>query len=112
MEEVTAMELTEKTAKLIDWADYQTGSIVSRKIIQKEAGSITFFAFDQGQELSAHSAPYDALVYVVDGDAEITIDGQSHRVLAGQMLMLPANHPHALKAIVRFKMLLVMVRSR
>ena len=111
MEQLTIEELTQKPAMLKDWADYQKGSIVSRKIIQKEAGSITFFAFDEGQELSTHSAPFDALVQVVDGEAEIRIDDRPHQVAAGQILMLPANHPHALKAGQRFKMLLVMVRS-
>jgi quercetin dioxygenase-like cupin family protein len=111
MEELTVEELTQKTAKLADWADYQKGSIVSRKIIQKETGSVTFFAFDQGQELSTHSAPYDALVQVVDGEAEIRINETLHRVCTGQILMLPANRPHALKAATRFKMLLVMLRS-
>lgn len=111
MEEMTVNELTQKPAMLKDWADYQKGSIVSRKIIQKEAGSVTFFAFDQGQELSTHSAPFDALVHIVDGEAEIRIDDQPHLVSAGQILMLPANRPHAVRAAKRFKMLLVMVRS-
>src|ERR1035438_666336 len=110
MEEMTTEELTQKAAQLVDWADYQKGSIVSRKLIQKETGSATFFAFDQGQELSTHSAPYDALVYLVDGEAEIQIDQQIHHVSAGQILMLPANRPHAVKANQRFKMLLVMIR--
>ncbi|MFA5974650.1 MAG: cupin domain-containing protein [Elusimicrobiota bacterium] len=109
MEELTVEELAQKAAKLVDWADYQKGSIVSRKIIQKETGSATFFAFDQGQELSTHRAPYDALVYLVDGEAEIQIDEQLHHVSAGQILMLPANRPHAVKAARRFKMLLVMI---
>jgi quercetin dioxygenase-like cupin family protein len=111
MEELTSEELTQRAARLVDWADYQKGSIVSRKMIQKETGSATFFAFDQGQELSTHSAPYDALVYLVDGEAEIQIDDERHRVLAGQVLMLPANRPHAVKANQRFKMLLIMIRS-
>ena len=111
MEEMTVDELTQKPAMLKDWTDYQNGSIVSRKIIQKETGSITFFAFDQGQELNTHSAPFDTLVHIVDGEAEIRIDDQPHLVSAGQILMLPANRPHAVRAAKRFKMLLVMVRS-
>jgi quercetin dioxygenase-like cupin family protein len=111
VEQSTAEELTQRAIALVEWADYQTGSIVSRKIIQKETGSVTFFAFDQCQALSTHSAPYDALVYIVDGEAEISIDGQTHHVSSGQILMLPANKPHALKATHRFKMLLIMVRS-
>ena len=111
MEELTIEELTQRPTTLKDWADYQKGSIVSRKIIQKESGSVTFFTFEEGQELSTHSAPFDALVQVVDGEAEIRIDDRPHQVAAGQILLLPANHPHAVKAIKRFKMLLVMIKS-
>ena len=111
MEEMKTEGLTQKPAQLKDWADYQVGSIVSRKIIQKETGTVTFFAFDQGQELSTHSAPYDALVQVVDGEAEIWIEDRPHQLCAGQILMLPANRPHAVKATKQFKMLLVMIRS-
>jgi len=111
MQQLTVQDLTQKTAMLKDWADYQSGSIVSRKIIQKETGAVTFFAFDEGQELSTHSAPFDALVYIMDGEAQIQIDEQIHHVTDGQILMLPANHPHGVKATKRFKMLLIMVRS-
>jgi quercetin dioxygenase-like cupin family protein len=91
--------------------DYQPESIVSRKIIQKPAGSVTVFAFDQGEEFSEHSAAYDALLYLIEGEAEIRIAGQPHTVKAGEVLMLPANKPHAVKALTRFKMLLTMIRS-
>lgn len=92
-------------------ADYQKGSIVSKKIIQKEAGNVTFFAFDQGQELSEHTSPYDAFVQVVDGEAEIAVSGKPFRVTAGQTLLMPAGQPHALKAVKRFKMILTLMRS-
>jgi quercetin dioxygenase-like cupin family protein len=110
MEEKSVEELSSGPAELSDWGDYQAGSIVSRKIIQKPTGSVTFFAFDQGQELSEHTAPFDALVYVVDGEAQISISGKLSIVRQGQIFMMPANHPHALKAVKKFKMLLTMIR--
>ena len=92
-------------------ADYQDGSIVSRTVIDKPAGTLTFFAFDKGQGLSEHTAPFDALVYVLDGEAEITISGRPLLAKQGEMVIMPANEPHALKAPSRFKMLLVMIKS-
>jgi quercetin dioxygenase-like cupin family protein len=97
--------------KLIDLADYQEGSIVSRTIVDKKTGTITFFAFDEGQGLSEHTAPFDALVCLLDGEAEIVISGKSSRLKAGDMVIMPANDPHALRAITRFKMILIMIRS-
>lgn len=100
--------------KVVDVAgivDYQDDSIVSRTVIDKHVGTVTLFAFDQGQGLSEHVAPYDALVQILDGEAEIMISGQAHSVKAGQMLIMPANEPHALDAKVRFKMMLVMIRE-
>jgi quercetin dioxygenase-like cupin family protein len=91
--------------------EYQTGSVVSRTLIKKPAGTVTAFAFDAGEGLSEHTAPYDALVLGVDGEAEISIAGVAHRVSVGQLLELPAGRPHAVRAITRFKMLLVMVRA-
>jgi quercetin dioxygenase-like cupin family protein len=91
--------------------DYQSGAVVSRTVIQKELGTVTLFAFDQGEGLSEHTAPFDALVQVTDGEAEITIGGTAHRVTAGEFIIMPANEPHALKAIARFKMMLVMIKS-
>ncbi len=91
--------------------DYQEGAVVSRTVIDKETGTVTLFAFDKGQGLSEHTAPFDALVYILEGEAEITIAGQAQRVCGGQMLIMPANKPHALTALERFKMLLVMIRS-
>lgn len=92
-------------------ADYQKDAIVSHEIIRKKTGTITLFAFDKGQGLSEHTAPFDALVQVIDGAAEITLAGTAHRLAAGQMIIMPAGSPHALTAIKRFKMLLTMIRS-
>ena len=91
--------------------DYQEGSIVSRALIDKKAGTITVFAFDEGQGLSEHIAPYDALIEVLDGEAEVVISGKSFRVGMGQMIILPAEKPHALRAIKKFKMVLTMIRA-
>lgn len=104
-------DLPTKPTKITDWSDYQKGSIVSRKIIQKQTGNVTFFAFDKGEALSEHVSPYDALVCVVDGEAEVIVSGNPFRVKAGEMILMPANLPHALKAMNQFKMLLIMVRS-
>jgi quercetin dioxygenase-like cupin family protein len=90
---------------------YQPGSVVSRTLIDKTSGTVTLFAFDKGQGLSEHTAPFDAFVNVIDGEVEITISGRPLRVKQGEMLIMPANKPHALKAIASFKMLLVMVKS-
>ncbi|MCX5794997.1 MAG: cupin domain-containing protein [Elusimicrobia bacterium] len=97
-----------ETAGLVD---YQAGAVVSRALIQKTAGTVTLFAFDQGQGLSEHTAPFDALVLILDGEAEIRISGTPHRVKAGQMIIMPAQSPHALQAVKPFKMALVMIRS-
>ena len=94
-----------------DLVEYQSGSVVSRTLIKKASGTITAFAFDAGEGLSEHTAPYDALVLGVDGTAEISIGSLTHRVSAGQLLKLPAGQPHAVKAITRFKMILVMIRT-
>ena len=94
-----------------DLIAYQDGSVVSRTIAKKDSGTITVFAFDQGQGLSEHTAPFDALVHVLDGEVEITISGEPHRVSAGEMIVMPANEPHALSAVERFKMILVMLKS-
>ena len=96
---------------LADLVSYQEGAIVSRQILKAEAGNVTLFAFDAGQELSEHTAPFDALVQVVEGAAEIIISGQPRRLQGGEMILLPAGEPHALKALKRFKMILTMIRS-
>jgi quercetin dioxygenase-like cupin family protein len=91
--------------------NYQEGSIVSRTIIEKTTGTITLFAFDKNQGLSEHTAPFDALVQVIDGEAEVTISGKSSSVKQGEMIIMPANQPHALRAMHHFKMMLVMIKS-
>lgn len=103
--------LKEKVASLNDLVDYQEGSVVSKEVIKKDKGTVTLFAFDKGQGLSEHTAPFDALVYVFDGKAEIIISGTPHHLKAGEIIIMPANNPHALKATERFKMMLVMVRA-
>ena len=102
------------TAKVLDMArlvEYQTGSVVSRAVIQKKTGTVTLFAFDEGQGLSEHTAPFDALVCLLDGAAEVIISGNAHVLKKGEMIIMPANEPHALKAMGPFKMMLVMIRS-
>jgi quercetin dioxygenase-like cupin family protein len=95
----------------LELVSYQDGAVVSRELLKKPTGTVTVFAFDAGQGLSEHTAPFDALVHVIEGSAEITIAGQPHRVDGGQMLLMPAHQPHALKALDRFKMILTMIRS-
>ncbi len=95
----------------VDLADYQEGAVVSRTIIDKESGSVTLFAFDEEQGLSEHSAPYDALVYIIDGEAEFVISGKTFHMKKGEMILMPANEPHALKAVKRFMMILTMIKS-
>ena len=91
--------------------DYQAEAVVSREILKAKTGTVTLFAFDAGQGLSEHTAPFDALAHVLDGEAEITISGKTHQVRAGELIVMPANKPHALKAVRRFQMMLVMIRS-
>lgn len=91
--------------------EYQAGAIVSRTIVKQKGGSVTLFAFDEGEELSEHTAPFDALVQVLDGEARITIGGSPHTVAAGQSIVMPSDVPHALHATTRFKMLLTMIKS-
>jgi quercetin dioxygenase-like cupin family protein len=100
-----------RVARLADLVEYQESSVVSRTLIDKKAGTVTLFAFDEGQGLSEHTAPYDALVYLVDGEAEVTISGRVYRLKEGEMIIMPANQPHALRAVKRFKMVLTMVRA-
>jgi len=96
---------------IADLVAYQDGSIVTKVIVKNEKGSVTVFAFDQGQELSEHTAPFDALVHAVDGEIEVKIDGQPHLVSAGLAIVMPAGKPHALKALQKSKMLLTMIRG-
>ena len=96
--------------KLKDVATYQEHSVVSREIIRKPSGTMTVFAFDKDEGLSEHTAPFDAAVYLLEGEAEIRIDGKPYSVKEGEMIIMPANKPHALKAMTKFKMLLVMIK--
>ena len=91
--------------------EYAPGSVVSRILTKNDAGNLTLFAFDEGQELSEHTAPFDAVVQILDGEAELIIDGESLRAQAGQMVLMPANVPHSVHAPGRFKMLLIMIRG-
>ncbi len=100
-----------KSNSLVDMVDYQKEAVVSKTIIDKATGTVTLFAFDQGQGLSEHTAPFDALVQVLDGEVEITISKNPFHLKQGEMIIMPANKPHALKAVKHFKMLLTMIRS-
>ena len=101
---------TQKAA-FAEMVDYQEDSVISKTIIEKKTGTVTLFAFDKGQGLSEHTAPFDALVHVIDGEVEITISGEPYRLSAGEMIIMPAGEPHALDAVERFKMILTMIRS-
>ncbi len=115
------MELNQKPAvdtriysqiqKLDEMVTYQEGAIVSSTIIRKPSGNITLFAFDEGQGLSEHTAPFDAMVYVLDGETEIMISGKTYLLQSGDAIVMPANEPHAVKSITKFKMVLVMIKS-
>lgn len=105
---------TAPKAEILNMAElvsYQTGSVVSRQITKADTGNVTLFAFDTGQELSEHTAPFDALVHVVDGEAEIIIAGKSFHLKSGDGIVMPADEPHAVKATSKFKMLLTMIRA-
>lgn len=97
--------------KLENLIGIQQTAVVSRTIIKKDTGNVTLFAFDKGEGLSEHTAPYDAMVYIVDGEAEIIISGKSNIAKTGEMIIMPAGEPHALKAVEKFKMLLIMIKS-
>jgi len=100
-----------KAIELASLVQYQDGAVVSKEILKKATGTVTLFAFDVDQGLSEHTAPFDALVYILDGEAEINIDNKPNTVKAGNMVIMPANKPHSLKAAQRFKMLLVMIKK-
>ena len=104
-------KLVGQVAKLAELVNYQANSVVSREILKKDTGTVTVFAFDTGQGLSEHTAPFDALVCVLDGEVEISISGKPHHLGVGELIIMPANQSHALKALSRFKMMLVMIRS-
>jgi quercetin dioxygenase-like cupin family protein len=98
-------------ANVKDLINYQDGAVVSREIIKNPGGNVTLFAFDEGEGLTEHSSPFDALVHVLEGVAGITIAGQSHLVHEGELILMPAGQPHALKALKRYKMMLTMIKS-
>jgi quercetin dioxygenase-like cupin family protein len=103
--------MTQPIIRIADDLKYQANSVVSREIARKPTGTVTLFAFDLGQGLSEHTAPFDALVHVVDGTADIFVDGEVHRLGAGELIVMPAGHPHALQAVTPFKMVLTMIRQ-
>lgn len=96
---------------LSDLVKYQENAVVSSEILKKDAGTVTVFAFDKGQGLSEHTAPFDALVNIIDGRAEVSISGKLFTVKEGEMIVMPADEPHSLKAMEKFKMLLVMIKK-
>ena len=102
---------TSQVLHLKDLTSYQEGSVVSRQITKADAGNVTLFAFDAGQELSEHTAPFDALVQILEGEAEVRITGQPYALRDGDVIVMPANEPHAVKATKQFKMLLTMIRA-
>lgn len=111
MAESKKENLLSQALKLADLIDYQAGAVVSRTVVNKPTGTVTIFAFDEGQGLSTHAAPFDAMVQVVDGEAEITISGRPYLLKKGEIIIMPANEPHGLKALTKFKMMLVMIKS-
>jgi quercetin dioxygenase-like cupin family protein len=100
-----------EVSRVVDLVSYQEGAVVSRVVVKRDTGNVTLFAFDAGQELSEHTAPFDALVQVLEGEAAITISGRPHRVRTGEMILMPAQQPHSVNAVSRLKMLLTMIRS-
>lgn len=101
-----------QVAQVLELVNYQDGAVVSREVVKQPTGSVTLFAFDEGQGLSEHTAPFDALVQVLEGEVEISIAGNPHRLHRGELILMPAGQPHALKALARFKMILTMIRSK
>jgi quercetin dioxygenase-like cupin family protein len=104
-------DIISEAMNLNEMIDYQQDSVVSRTVIKKKTGTVTLFAFDQGQALSEHTAPFDAMAYIIDGAAEITVSSKTFHLKAGEMIIMPANEPHALKAVKKYKMLLIMIKS-
>jgi quercetin dioxygenase-like cupin family protein len=105
------MDSEPRVSSLTTLVQYQSESVVSKVLIKKETGNVTLFAFDKGQELSEHTAPFDALVQVIEGKVNVILDGKSNITKDGEMIIMPANIPHALKAVEKFKMMLIMIRS-
>jgi quercetin dioxygenase-like cupin family protein len=111
MEEPMSIIPKSEILDLTALAEYQTGAVVSRQVVKAAGGNVTLFAFDEGQELSEHTAPFDALVHILDGEVEIKISGQLYQLKAGEGIIMPANTPHALLARKQFKMLLTMINA-
>jgi len=111
MEQSKKVVTKTQAVKMVDLAQYQEGSIVSRTLIDKKAGTVTFFAFDEEQGLSEHVAPYDALVSMLDSEGQVVISGRTFGLKEGEMIILPVNKPHALKAVKKFKMMLIMIKA-
>lgn len=107
----TDKDLLGKVVDIVEMVEYQDGAVVSRTILDRPTGTVTLFAFDKGQGLSEHTAPFDALVHVLDGEAVVTISSHNHQLKSGEAIIMPADDPHALKAEERFKMMLVMIRD-
>lgn len=111
MDDKNTQNIIGQVKQLSAMAAYQEGSVVSREIIKKDVGSVTIFAFDKGQGLSEHTAPFDALVNIIDGEAEIIISGSPNRLKTGDFIIMPANKPHSLYAVEKFKMVLTMIKK-
>jgi quercetin dioxygenase-like cupin family protein len=106
-----SVKLTAQALRLTELLNYQDDSIVSRTLVNLASGTVTLFAFGKGQGLSEHTSPFDALVYMLDGEADITVAGKTVRAQAGELVIMPAHQPHALEAVTQFKMMLTMIRS-
>lgn len=104
-------KIIEEAKSIIELIDYQEGAVVSKEVIKNDKGTVTLFALSRGQGLSEHTAPFDAFVYIIEGEAEIIISGKTHYLKAGEVIIMPAHKSHALKAVEPFKMLLVMIRA-
>jgi quercetin dioxygenase-like cupin family protein len=111
MSEKTRNDIVGKTLRLKDLIEYQEGTVASRMIINKQTGNVTLFSFDAGEGLSEHRAPYDAVVTILDGECEVWLSGETHHLREGETIIFPANAPHALSAITRFKMALTMIKG-
>jgi len=109
---LTQSTIEPQVLRMLDLVNYQEGAVVSREVLRKKSGIVTLFAFDEGQGLSEHTAPFDAIANLIEGDMEITISGLLLHVKAGEFVVMPANQPHALKASAKSKMLLIMIRSQ
>ncbi|EKE11942.1 MAG: hypothetical protein ACD_14C00063G0004 [uncultured bacterium] len=104
-------KLAGQALNVLELIGYQEGAVVSRTVADKPVGTVTVFAFDEGQGLSEHTAPYDAIVHIIDGEVDVTISGNVVRAKAGEMVIMPANQPHSLKSVTKFKMILIMIRA-